>query len=86
MLRKWIVVPYLLLIISSNIVLSLDEDVKPSENSLISPTTSINSSNIDANNVTNPTVSASNDQHEPNATETTICKFFYHKDEKKIIS
>ena len=76
MLLKWIVVPYLFIIISSNIALSLEEEVKPSENSLISPTASINSSNVDANNVTNPTVSVTNDQHEPNATETTISKLF----------
>lgn len=78
MLLKWIVVPCLFIIISSNIVLSLEEETKPSENSLISPTASINSSNVDINNVTNPAVSASNDQHEPNVTETTISKSFYH--------
>lgn len=80
MLLKWIAVPYLFIIFSSNVVLSLKEEV--SENSLINPTASINSSNVDINNVTNPTVSAPNDQHEPNATETTICKFFIIKKKK----
>ncbi|XP_070508578.1 sodium/hydrogen exchanger 8 [Chironomus tepperi] len=72
MLLKWIVVPYLFIIISSNVALSLEEEIKPSENSLIHSTASINSSNVDANNVTNPTVSGPNEQHESNATETTI--------------
>lgn len=70
MLLKWIAVPYLFIIISSNIALSLEEEI--SENSIINKTSNINSTNVEINNVTNPTVSAPNDQHEPNATETTI--------------
>jgi len=83
MLLKWIAVPYLLIIISSIFALSLQEEI--SENSLINPTASINSSNVDISNVTNPTVSVPNDQHEPNATETTICKFFIIKKKKYFV-